>query len=52
MINKDIDNLYVLIKKKYKQILVEESTYQALQNLGKTGQSFNDVISKLVRVSH
>ena len=38
--------------KKYKQILVNEEIYKSLQDLGKTGESFNDVISKLVRVSH
>ena len=44
---KDIDNVDLLIKK-YKQILVDDVTYQALRSLGKTGDSFNEVISHLL----
>lgn len=33
----------------FKNIVVSDATYQALKMLGKTGDSFNDVIEKLVR---
>lgn len=32
-----------------KQIAIDEANYSALQNLGKAGQSFNDVVSELLR---
>ncbi|WP_228369312.1 antitoxin VapB family protein [Candidatus Nitrososphaera gargensis] len=31
-----------------KSIAVDESNYQALKNLGKTGDSFNDVITEVL----
>jgi len=40
------------MQKSFKHILVDEDNYQSLRNLGKAGESFNDVISKLVRASH
>ena len=40
------------MQKSFKHILVDEDNYQSLRNLGKAGESFNDVISKLVRTSH
>jgi predicted CopG family antitoxin len=35
--------------KHYKQILIDNDNYNALKELGKTGDSFNSVISKLVK---
>jgi len=32
----------------YKQILIDESNYGKLKDLGKAGDSFNDVISRLL----
>jgi predicted CopG family antitoxin len=34
---------------KLKTIAVDEMNYQALQNLGKTGMSFNDVLTEVLR---
>jgi len=36
------------MQKSFKHILVDEESYQSLRNLGKTGESFNDVIKKLL----
>jgi predicted CopG family antitoxin len=33
---------------KYKQILIDNDNYNSLKELGKTGDSFNSVISKLI----
>jgi predicted CopG family antitoxin len=33
----------------FKNIVVSKATYQALKMLGRTGDSFNDVIEKLVQ---
>ena len=35
------------MQKSFKHIIVDEENYQSLRNLGKTGESFNDVIKKL-----
>lgn len=35
--------------KSYKQILIDNDNYVALKEMGKTGDSFNSVISKLVK---
>ena len=35
-------------QKSYKHIVVTDEIFQKLQNLGKTGESFNDVLKKLV----
>lgn len=35
--------------KSYKQILIDNDNYNALKELGKTGDSFNSVISKLIK---
>jgi hypothetical protein len=37
------------IQKKFKMIAVDESNYEALRDLGRTPESFNDVITKLLR---
>jgi predicted CopG family antitoxin len=34
--------------KQYKQILIDSDNYNALKEMGKTGDSFNQVISKLI----
>jgi len=36
-------------KLKLKQIVVDESNYKALKDLGKAGDSFNDVIKRLLK---
>jgi len=36
------------MQKSFKHILVDEDNFQSLRNRGKTGESFNDVISKLL----
>ncbi|MGI0057997.1 MAG: hypothetical protein ACREAK_11580 [Nitrosarchaeum sp.] len=46
LLGKDVNNSNKL--KKYKHILVNEYTYEKLRSLGKTGDSFNEVISKLL----
>jgi predicted CopG family antitoxin len=33
---------------KYKQILIDVDNYSALKDLGKTGDSFNKIIGKLI----
>ena len=33
---------------KYKQILIDLNNYNALKELGKTGDSFNDVLGELL----
>jgi len=33
----------------YKRIVVTKENYEKLQNLGKAGQSFNDVITKMLQ---
>ena len=35
--------------KRYKQILIDLDNYQSLKEMGKTGDSFNSVISKLIK---
>ncbi len=35
--------------KQYKQILIDSDNYHALKEMGKTGDSFNSVISKLIK---
>ena len=35
--------------KSLKHIVVSEANYQAIKNLGKAGDSFNDVISRLLK---
>lgn len=35
--------------KQYKQILIDSDNYKALKKLGQTGDSFNSVITKLIR---
>ena len=35
------------MQKSFKHIIVDEENYQSLRNLGKSGESFNDVIKKL-----
>ena len=35
--------------KSYKQILIDNDKYNALKEMGKTGDSFNSIISKLVK---
>lgn len=35
--------------KQYKQILIDSDNYDALKRLGQTGDSFNSVISKLIK---
>lgn len=35
--------------KRYKQILIDVDNYTALKKLGQTGDSFNSVITKLIR---
>ena len=35
--------------KQYKQILIDSGNYNALKEMGKTGDSFNSVISKLIK---
>ena len=37
------------LQKKFKMIAVDESNYEALRDLGWTPQSFNDVITNLLR---
>jgi predicted CopG family antitoxin len=37
------------LQKKFKMIAVDESNYEALRDLGRTPESFNDVITKLLR---
>jgi predicted CopG family antitoxin len=37
------------LQKKFKMIAVDESNYEALRNLGRTPESFNHVITKLLR---
>jgi hypothetical protein len=37
-----------LLHKKFKMIAVDESNYEALRDLGRTPESFNDVITKLL----
>jgi predicted CopG family antitoxin len=34
--------------KRYKQILIDSENYDALKEMGKTGDSFNLVITKLI----
>lgn len=34
---------------KLKQIVIDESNYQALRKLGQTGDSFNDVITRVLK---
>jgi predicted CopG family antitoxin len=34
--------------KQYKQILIDSDNYDALKEMGQTGDSFNQVISRLV----
>ena len=34
--------------KQYKQILIDSDNYDALKEIGQTGDSFNQVISRLV----
>lgn len=34
--------------KRYKQVLIDIDNYNALKNLGKAGDSFNDVFGKLL----
>ena len=38
------------MQKTFKHILVDEESYQGLRNRGKAGDSFNDVIKKLLGV--
>jgi hypothetical protein len=38
------------LQKKFKMIAVDESNYEALRDLGRTPESFNDVITKLLRM--
>ena len=35
------------MQKSFKHIIVDEENYQSQRNLGKSGESFNDVIKKL-----
>ena len=35
--------------KSYRQILIDSDNYNALKEMGKTGDSFNSVISKLIK---
>ncbi len=35
--------------KQYKQIFVDSDNYNSLKDLGRTGDSFNSVISKLIK---
>ena len=35
--------------KRYKQILIDTANYSALKKMGQTGDSFNSVISKLIK---
>jgi len=35
--------------KSYKQILIDDDSYNSLKDLGRTGDSFNSVISKLIK---
>jgi len=37
------------MQKSFKHILVDEKNYASLRKLGKTGDSFNDVISQLLK---
>jgi predicted CopG family antitoxin len=37
------------VQKKFKMIAIDESSYEALRDLGRTPESFNDVITKLLR---
>jgi len=37
------------LQKKFKMIAVDESNYEALRDLGRTPESFNDVITKILR---
>ncbi len=34
--------------KNFHQIVIDESNYDALKQLGRTGESFNDVLTKLL----
>ncbi|WP_458746026.1 antitoxin VapB family protein [Candidatus Nitrosocosmicus sp. T] len=34
-----------------KQIVIDKENYEKLKNLGKAGESFNDVITKLLKVN-
>jgi predicted CopG family antitoxin len=38
--------------KTFKQILIDEINYQSLKLLGNAGDSFNDVITRLLKNSH
>ena len=40
------------MKSELKHIVVSEKNYLALKELGKTAESFNDVISKLLEVGN
>jgi predicted CopG family antitoxin len=44
--------LMIMIKlmPKLKHITVNQEVYQKLKNLGKAGDSFNDVITKILRI--
>ena len=35
--------------KSYRQILIDNDNYNALKEMGQTGDSFNSVISKLIK---
>jgi len=39
-----------MMQKSFKHIIVDEENYQSLRNRGKAGDSFNDVIRKLLGV--
>ncbi|HEU5120397.1 MAG TPA: hypothetical protein VFT71_05375 [Candidatus Nitrosocosmicus sp.] len=39
----------LISNKRYKQILIDTDNYNALKRLGQTGDSFNSVITKLIR---
>ena len=35
--------------KRYKQVLIDSDNYNALKDMGQTGDSFNSVIGKLIK---
>jgi hypothetical protein len=49
MSNKTNSTIGNRLQKKFKMIAVDESNYEALRDLGRMPESFNDVITKLLR---
>lgn len=42
--------ILLMNKKSLIQIVIDTQNYEKLKNLGRTGESFNDVITKLIEV--